>query len=37
MVVVLRNNFQLIFDYRTSVDLDLADASLFSFSFRGGF
>ena len=36
VVFVLRNNFQLVLDYRTSVSLDLVDASLVTFSFRGG-
>lgn len=35
LVLVLRNNFQFIVDYRTSVGLRFADASLMTFSFRG--
>jgi uncharacterized protein YhjY with autotransporter beta-barrel domain len=37
MVFVRPNNFQFVIDYRTSVDLDLVDADLVTFSFRGGF
>jgi outer membrane lipase/esterase len=37
LVLVLRNNLQLVLDYRTSLNLDLVDADLVSFSFRGGF
>jgi uncharacterized protein with beta-barrel porin domain len=37
VVLVLRNNFQLVFDYRTTIDLDLVDADLVSFTFRGAF
>ncbi len=37
VVLVLRNNFQLVLDYRTTIDLDLVDADLVTFTFRGGF
>ncbi len=37
VVFVLRNNFQLVLDYRTTIDLDLVDANLVSFTFRGAF
>jgi uncharacterized protein with beta-barrel porin domain len=37
VLFVLKNNFQLIVDYRTELGLDLVSADLLAFSFRGGF
>jgi uncharacterized protein with beta-barrel porin domain len=37
VLFVLKNNFQLVVDYRTEVGLDLVSADLLAFSFRGGF